>query len=98
VAGPFRFGSAFRDDRPLEIGVRPEHVRLVAGGAPAKVQLVEAAGTDAFAYLDVGGGRVVARVPADVRPQPGENVGVEVAERNVHVFDRETGDRIEWTR
>jgi ABC-type sugar transport system ATPase subunit len=99
AAGPFRFpapgGEA--DGLQLELGIRPEHVRLAPGGVPAAVRLVESAGSEAFAHLVVDGEQVVARVSADARPQPGETVGVEITLRDVHLFDRDTGTRVQWT-
>jgi ABC-type sugar transport system ATPase subunit len=100
VAGPLRFdGAALAagDGRALEVAFRPEHVRFPADGAPAVVRVVESAGSEAFAHLELGGQRLVARVPADARPQPGETVGVDVAARDVHVFDGDSGSRVEWT-
>jgi ABC-type sugar transport system ATPase subunit len=99
VAGPLRFDGSQRaaGGGALEVAFRPEHVRFPADGAPALVRVVESAGSEAFAHLEIGGQRLVARVPADARPQPGETVGVDVAARDVHVFDAESGDRVEWT-
>ena len=79
-----------------EVGVRPEHVGLTPGDG-AEVQLVEPVGTEAYAHLLVNGARVVARVAADRRPEPGTRVGVAVRREDVHLFDAETGRRLEWT-
>ena len=98
AAGPFRFPSRVEGGRALEVGVRPEHVSLGGDGAPALVRLVESAGSEAFAHLEVAGERLVARVPADARPQPGETVRVEIAARDVHVFDADSGACLAWMR
>jgi ABC-type sugar transport system ATPase subunit len=92
-AGPFTFdrppGTAAR---PLEIGIRPEHLALVPDGAPALVEVVEVAGNEAFLHLDAGGTRLVARVGPEQRPAAGSTVALAVAvPGSVHVFDAETG-------
>ena len=79
----------------FELGVRPEHVRLGGEGAEARVTLVEPVGSDAFVHLDVGGVALVARVPADARPEQGAAVRVAVARGHLHRFDRESGERVE---
>ena len=75
------------------LGVRPEHVRLVADGVPARVDLVEAAGSDAYVHLDRG---LVARVAADSRPAEGAEVGVAFGRDAARLFDEATGERREW--
>jgi ABC-type sugar transport system ATPase subunit len=76
------------------VGVRPEHVRLrgQGDGASARVELVELAGSEAYVHLDSG---LVARVPADVRPTEGAEVGVSVRPEDAHFFDLASGERIE---
>ena len=75
------------------IGVRPEHVRLGADGVPARVDLVELAGSDAFVHLDRG---LVARVPADARPAEASEAHVALDRETAHLFDEATGERLEW--
>ena len=74
-----------------ELGVRPEHLRL-DGDVPARVDLVEVAGGDAFAHLTGG---LVARVAAESRPSEGDEVRLGVRPEDVHLFDAETGERVE---
>ena len=59
------------------VGVRPEHVRLVAGDG-ARVHAVEDHGHEAHVLLDVDGGRLVARLPVGQAPPVGSRVGVEL--------------------
>jgi sn-glycerol 3-phosphate transport system ATP-binding protein/multiple sugar transport system ATP-binding protein len=74
------------------LGVRPEHVRLEADGIPSRVDLVEVAGSDAFVFLDRD---LVARVPADRRPEEGAEAHVAFDRAAVHLFDEATGRRLE---
>ena len=73
-----------------ELGVRPEHLRL-DGHVPARVDLVELAGGDAFVHLTGG---LVARVPADERPREGDDVRLAVRREDAHFFDATTGVRV----
>jgi ABC-type sugar transport system ATPase subunit len=76
------------------LGVRPEHVRLVPDGVPARVDIVEVAGSDAFVHLDRG---LVAKVPADARPAEGAEVRIAIDRTDTHLFDEGSGERMEWT-
>ena len=76
------------------LGVRPEHVRLVEDGVPARVDIVEVAGSDAFVHLDRG---LVSKTPAEGRPAEGSEVGIGIDQTAIHVFDEASGERIEWT-
>jgi ABC-type sugar transport system ATPase subunit len=59
---------------------------------------VEPAGSEAFVHLTLAGGELlVARVASEERPRADEAVRVAVAREDVHLFDGETGQRVEWT-
>ncbi|HEX7255017.1 MAG TPA: ABC transporter ATP-binding protein [Gaiellaceae bacterium] len=74
------------------LGVRPEHVRITTDGVPAKVDIVEVAGSDAFVHLDRG---LVGRVSADARPAEGAEVGIAFEREATHLFDEATGERVD---
>jgi ABC-type sugar transport system ATPase subunit len=73
------------------VGVRPEHVRLGGEGVPARVDLVEVAGSDAYVFLDAD---LVARVPSDTRPAEGAEVRVAFDRQALHLFDEAGGKRV----
>jgi multiple sugar transport system ATP-binding protein len=80
-------------------GVRPESVRLADDqGLPVTVTVVEALGSDAFAYGtiagDEGGQIVVARVDPRRPPRKGETVHLMPTTEEVYLFDLETGKRL----
>jgi ABC-type sugar transport system ATPase subunit len=75
------------------LGVRPEHVRLAEEGVPARVELVEVAGSDAFVHLDRG---IVSKVAAERRPPEGGEVGVGIDRAAALLFDEASGERVEW--
>jgi ABC-type sugar transport system ATPase subunit len=75
------------------LGARPEHVRLDENGVPARVELVEVAGSDAFVYVDRG---LVSKVAAEGRPPEGSEVGVALNRPATHLFDETSGERLDW--
>ena len=81
----------------LTIGVRAEDVR-VAGPTTAatltgRVALIEPIGSDTFVEVDCGAATITARTPPDQAPSVGDAVGLNVT--NVHVFDTNTGRRLD---
>jgi ABC-type sugar transport system ATPase subunit len=95
--GPLH-AAALPGGRALEIGVRPDVLRLVAdGGVEAEVVLVEVVGADAVIHLRAGRHELVARVSAQGRPQAGQTVQVHARPQDMHLFDAESGERVSWT-
>lgn len=76
-----------------EIGVRPESIRLGDSGVPALVRRVEVIGADVHCHLDLAGHRVLARLPSAGAPAVEDEVLVSATE--IHVFDADTGRRVE---
>jgi multiple sugar transport system ATP-binding protein len=83
------------------LGVRPQHLEVVADGAGgegslrAEVGVVEPMGNEQIVYLTLSaGGRVVAVAPVQPRITPGEKVSIRVRPEGLHVFDALTGKRI----
>ncbi len=82
-------------DERVTLGLRPEDVRLSDdpedGTFAATVTVSEYQGNDNFVHLSVGDRDLMARVPPDTYPNPGETVGVTVSPRDVFLFDSDTG-------
>jgi multiple sugar transport system ATP-binding protein len=109
-----RFGSQeIRLDRSMlagatgkqvTVGIRPEDLRVneVGEGLSATVDFVEELGADGFLYLHsiIDGERVdiVARVDGRDHPLAGDTVLVSPVEQHLHVFNAETGKRLEAAR
>ena len=80
------------------LGLRPESLELAAEGVPARVEVVEELGADAYVFcvteLDGEDVKLVAR--CDVRHVPERDARVHLRPRpeEAHVFDPETGERI----
>jgi ABC-type sugar transport system ATPase subunit len=88
-AGPFPLDVG-SPDTPLDAGIRPEHVAL-GGEIPARVDVVEEAGSETVLYLLSDGHQVVARVDAETRVERGDTVGLAFRREHVHLFDVESG-------
>jgi len=83
----------YRAGQKVEIGIRPEHVRLEEKGIPASVRLVQSVGPTTQIALDWEGGTLVATTPGFVRFDLGSSVRFEIRPEHVLVFDQETGLR-----
>jgi multiple sugar transport system ATP-binding protein len=80
------------------LGFRPESLELASEGLPARVEVVEEFGADAYVFCsaEVAGKdtRLVARVEARRRPERGEQVRLRARPDEAHVFDPESGERL----
>ena len=88
-AGPFPLDVG-SPGGPLDAGIRPEHVAL-GGEIPARVDVVEEAGSETVVYLLCDGHQVVARVGAETRVEHGDTVGLAFRREHVHLFDGDSG-------
>ena len=90
-----------RASGPAVLGVRPEHLVPQAEtggegpGIAAEIALVEPLGSDTLVHLALPEGRVVARVSPDTRPRVGERLTLGIAPGRAHLFDAESGVRID---
>ena len=78
----------------IEVGVRPEHVRLGDRGVPAVVRMVQPVGPATHVTLDWEGGTLTASLPGFVRLDPGSAVNAEIDPAHLLVFDRKSGRRL----
>jgi multiple sugar transport system ATP-binding protein len=96
VAGPFRMPrpDARLPDR-VQVGVRPEHVRvgLDVGGAPAQIAAVEPLGSETHLVLRVGDVDVRAIVRGFDEHRRGDEVLVAIDAARAHLFDAD-GDGV----
>jgi len=83
--------------RELMVGLRPEDLHLADAGpdtVPAKVEVVEPVGNEAFLNLGCGGCDLVLRLPPFHLPQVGDTVHLSYAAERMHFFDRESELRL----
>jgi multiple sugar transport system ATP-binding protein len=75
--------------RDAVLGVRPEHLRLLApeeAGLRVTVNVVEPLGSDTLLYFGSNGSRHVARVAPELHVRPGDTVTLGVVPGKVHLF------------
>jgi multiple sugar transport system ATP-binding protein len=82
----------------LVLGVRPEALEVAADGVPAKVEVIEDIGSDAYVFCsaELGGEqmRLVARTEVRNAPKQGEHVSLRPRPEEAHLFDPESGVRL----
>jgi multiple sugar transport system ATP-binding protein len=82
------------------LGFRPEHVDVngQGDGIPARVEVVEDIGADAYVFCsaDLGGEqtRLVARTEVRNAPKQGDRVTLRPRAEEAHLFDPESGERL----
>jgi multiple sugar transport system ATP-binding protein len=81
-------------DRPTIYGIRPEHLRLDPEGIKASVQVVEPTGSETQVLLRVGSQSVIAAFRDRITARPGELLPISPDPALVHLFDRQSGQRI----
>ena len=80
------------------LGLRPEALELGSGGLPARVEVVEEVGADAYVFCSaqLGGEstRLVARTESRLAPGRGAAVTLRVRRDEAHLFDAQSGVRL----
>ncbi|HJQ55230.1 MAG TPA: sn-glycerol-3-phosphate ABC transporter ATP-binding protein UgpC [Gemmatimonadaceae bacterium] len=85
--------------RRVFLGVRPQHIEVT--GAPGnlprgELSVVEPMGNELIVYITMAGGdRLVATAPPQASIKPGDTVSVRIRPEGAHLFDADSGKRIE---
>jgi multiple sugar transport system ATP-binding protein len=83
-------------ERQVILGIRPEDMNIgVQQATRLTLELIEPVGNEIFLYGKAGANPLVARVPPQPLPSPGETVNIEFKTQNFHFFDPGSGLRIE---
>ncbi|OQP87142.1 sn-glycerol-3-phosphate ABC transporter ATP-binding protein UgpC [Rhizobium rhizosphaerae] len=104
--GAVRLGSAViplapafagLEGRAVTVGIRPEQVRLAAPGTGlvAIADFVEELGAGRIVHAVMEGQPFAAAIGEEVRVAPGQPIAFDLPAEHLHLFDRETGRRIE---
>ncbi|MCP3869973.1 MAG: sn-glycerol-3-phosphate import ATP-binding protein UgpC [Gammaproteobacteria bacterium] len=89
--------------RPVTVGMRPEHLRLVAEGDSMltyTAQVVELLGADTLVHgcLRQDGEDVTVRIEGIQNIQAGERLPLSIDKGNIHIFDADTGERLDQVK
>ncbi|MCI8870935.1 MAG: sn-glycerol-3-phosphate ABC transporter ATP-binding protein UgpC [Lawsonibacter sp.] len=80
--------------RPVVLGIRPEDVEAVPAGQPcdvtAKIEIAELMGAEIILHLDCQGVKLVVRASSEFKGREGDDAGLVLNPKKVHLFDKET--------
>ncbi|WP_445505120.1 ABC transporter ATP-binding protein [Microvirga sp. G4-2] len=91
---PVQNAPAASVGRPAYYGIRPEHFQLRQDGIPVEVAVVEPTGSETQVVARAGGREITCVFRERVGARPGEIIHVAPDPALVHLFDTETGKRI----
>jgi multiple sugar transport system ATP-binding protein len=84
------------DGRPCIYGVRPEHLTLGgAGDVKAEVSVIEPTGSETQVFAKLAGEKIVGVFRERISAGPGESLTMTPNPGLVHLFDAETGVRLQ---
>lgn len=82
------------EDRPVTLGIRPEHVVISPEGMPAEVVVVEPTGSETQVNVKNGDQEFVCLFRDRILPKPGETIRISARAQHIHLFDPDTGQRL----
>lgn len=77
--------------RSVQLGLRPEHVSLQAGGLPATIRSIEPTGSETHVQMQVGGKTIVAVLRDRPTIAIAEKVNIGFDRSHMQLFDLQTG-------
>ncbi|MBZ6076765.1 TOBE domain-containing protein, partial [Microvirga puerhi] len=80
--------------RPAYYGIRPEHFHLSDQGIPVEVSVIEPTGSETQVFARVQGRDMTCVFRERISAQPGETIRIQPDPALVHLFDNETGRRL----
>nr|WP_198982983.1 ABC transporter ATP-binding protein [Herbaspirillum sp. ASV7] len=78
---------------PLQLGLRPEHIRIADDGVAAVVETVEYFGADTIVAARIGQASLLARLPGQHRLRAGDAIRLAWDPRDQYFFERDSGLR-----
>jgi len=82
------------DGHAVVCGVRPEHFTIADDGAEATIQVIEPTGSEIQVVAKLGGEDVIAVFRERHQFRPGDKIRLKPDPRLVHLFDAESGKRL----
>jgi multiple sugar transport system ATP-binding protein len=92
---PLPAGHSGHSDRPAVYGLRPEHITLNDAGVPVEVVVVEPTGSETLIVVKGGQTELDCLFRSRILPNPGETLRIQPDIAHVHLFDTESGYRLE---
>ncbi|GIX10306.1 ABC transporter ATP-binding protein [Elioraea sp.] len=92
---PLPANGAARHRGEAIYGIRPEHLRLDPDGIRATVQVVEPTGSETQVLLRAGTAHMIGAFRERVSARPGEVLPISPDPALIHLFDRQSGRRIQ---
>jgi multiple sugar transport system ATP-binding protein len=89
--------GAGTDGQAVAYGVRPDHLQLADSaerGVPGEIVVVEPTGSETELVVRIGEAQVIVETRGRPALSPGDKVTFAVDPSNVHLFDRESGQRM----
>ena len=89
-------GGSVNDGTSVVAGIRPEHLKIGDGPLAAHVRAIEWLGHERHIYCDIDGTAVIVRDTEDGggEARPGDEVMLGARPGDVHLFDAESGERL----
>jgi multiple sugar transport system ATP-binding protein len=92
---PLSAQAGGRDGQKVVYGIRPEHLDLVDGaGLPSEVVVVEPTGAEILVFTHMAGQEVAVVFKERHKFRPGDKISLTPHPGTIHLFDKETGDRV----
>ncbi len=97
TALPLPAEAGGRDGQKIVYGIRPEHMQLVdeGDGTPAEVGVVEPTGAETLVFARLAGKEITTIFRERHQFAPGDKIHLAPDLATVHVFDKETGNRVQ---
>jgi multiple sugar transport system ATP-binding protein len=86
--------TAALDGRAVVCGVRPENFTIADDGAEATIQVIEPTGSEIQVVAKLGGEDIIAVFRERHQFKPGDKIRLKPDPRLVHLFDAESGKRL----
>lgn len=84
---------AHNTEQPWQLGIRPEHIRLVDQGVAAVIETIEYFGADTIIGAKVGQAFILMRVPGQLTLKAGDPIQLGWDQHHQYFFDKTTGLR-----
>ena len=92
---PLAQGRSLPAGKAVVYGIRPEHIHLDANGVAVEVVVVEPTGSETQVVVRLKGEELICVFRERITAKPGETITILPTTQLVHLFDAETGKRID---